>query len=194
MKGTKEDFDPYTYGQVRLDSSQGPDASAGRVPEDILFQQGPDSPPAGSAFGASNYPAELEKGPGAGFQFDSEILGESGPGLAPMSTQPFGGQPAAPPPSALTQRRQPMGRPAAEFEPAPKAQLRPREVPVAAMRPRQAQPRMGRLGLFLPTLMLACGLGAGAWMYLVWQNVVLALLTAALGSVGAAFAWIWVRS
>jgi hypothetical protein len=191
MKGN-QDFDPYTYGQVRLDMSPGPDASAGREPEDILFQSGQDAPPQASVFGMASPSAEPERMPNS-FQFDSEILGESGPAPTRPDVAPaHAPQPTMPPPSTLTQR--PGGRTAAEsYEPARPAP-RPREVPVATLRPRPAPPRLGRLGLFLPTLMLACGLGAGAWMYLVWQNVVLAAVTAALGAVGAAFTWIWVRS
>jgi hypothetical protein len=194
MKGN-QDFDPYTYGQVRLDTSQGPDASVGREPEDILFQSAQDAMPQASAFGMAGPSAELERMPNS-FQFDSEILGETA--TAPAMTRPDVGpaahaQPMLPPPSALTQRS-PAGRPPAESHDPARPAPRPREVPVATMRPRPAAPRLGRLGLFMPTLLLACGLGAGAWMYLVWQNVVLAALTAAIGAVGAAFTWIWVRS
>ncbi len=192
MRGSYEG-DPFAYGQVQLGGQQAP---SGQDAEDILFQGGAAPPLAHNGFGMP-MGRTLDESPliSNADAFGTEILGETvfdpQPAAPRQVAQPVPerGTPVLPPVSALTQRPEsavPAEKPAAPRPPA-------REVPVAAERLIVRRSRGGPLGSVVPAVVLAAGCGAGAWLHLAQDNVVLAGLALALGLVGAVFSWIWLN-
>jgi hypothetical protein len=190
MTGKQGDYDPLAYGQIRL---QG-DARGGKQrPEDILFEdsgQGPDphAPGFGSSGPAFQAPATDRSRPDE-FGLDSQSCLLSMPtDLGTGTTGPGPARAGAHPPPARSIGSGPSLRDASFAAAKPGREVLLRRHSVQAPRRRGST-----LATFMPALLLASGAAMSAGLYLTGQGMVLAGTVAALGVVGAAFTWVWLR-
>lgn len=216
-------YDPFSYGEVRLAAGTSEKPQAADAPEDLLFAAAPNKNhhsdpgwepvpaqmdllggPIGGGFGApAGRPAG---GAGAGMtDFGAEILS--------AEKARAGGQPmpvVRPRPAPLSGRQedpatvqQQFGMPAPGHamstignmpEPASRQAPIVKEKIIGALPAQRLQVHRQPGGsLVLPGIVFVAGAAAGGWFWLVQHNAILGGFAAAIGVVGAAFAWIHVR-
>ncbi len=209
-------YDPYSYGQVNLGGAK---KAAVATPDDILFADAEAPPKKGPAADSSWELLDADvtsllpnaAGTDQAVEFGAEILGEkmaesapptkARPRAAPVQKRPAAGAkvalPVGPPVAGQVQRKvgaRPMAEVATEASEGAEVPM-PRKQTVARPAARSGLRRGTRLSSTLLPAMLFAGGGTGAaWLYSMQQNLVLAGIVGALSLVGAAFAWVWLRS
>ena len=209
-------YDPYSYGQVRLDGAPGP-ASA-QAPDDLLFADGGNvkqAPPAADSSWSlleedvANLLPGGKANAAAAAEFGAEILGESLPpdidpdlaALRPRTGPARATGGAAPPkPTAGPSRSEGLGRGAGADRPLgkpvvslPPPKAAPRTEPRRQPAPALVRRRHPVAGFLVPLSMCAAGGTAASWVYVMQQNPVLAGILGAGTLVGALFAWLLLR-
>jgi hypothetical protein len=212
-------YDPYSYGQVRLDGAPAA-TDAKSAPDDLLFADGgavKQGPPADSSWALLDENVDsllpgASKGSSAAaagsVEFGADILGETLP--ADLDADPVGGRarPSAPastrggaaPPvpvsgpsrsDGLFERgtSRTVGKPVVSLPPPKPSPAAPRRTPA----PLPERRRSSLASLMVPLSLFAAGGMAASWIYVMQQNPVLAGIVAACSLVGAAFAWLLLR-
>lgn len=195
-------YDPFSYGQIKL----GGDAKrAAETPDDILFQDAGPGP--STAMKAANSDWELLEDksaspPGmqtdtlqAAMDFGADVLGEAAP---PSPPRPQVQRSAGSQATARAQAPVPMPSPVPAARPKPpSAQMsaKPRPKPATSqppMRPAAASNRM--LAALLPSVTIACGGSAAAWLYAMEHNPIMASIVGVTSLIAAAFLRVLFRS
>lgn len=212
MSGSQS-YDPFAYGSVKVGQDGAAKAAPAGSPDDILFSEAA-LPGAGGRVESSRRPAgdadtswePMDQGGAAGVgerleatDFGADILGETETAPPPrpaasMRAAATVRPPATPPVSGPGARHAAAGTTWAEAV----SGSSPRPAPGAVVTPAQGlRPQPGRrtssLSVILPTAIAAASAAGAAWLFLVGKNPVMAALTAAVGLVGAAIAWISTR-
>ena len=190
-------YDPFSYGEVRLDADQQPGVTAQEA-EDLLFADaGPDEqaaqPSATWERTEPVAPAVEGSGPGlaASMDFGAEVLGEDGGASRPPAAV-YGGKPA--PRSAPAESSAEISAEmSAEISAGASAGTYVEAAGLRASRGVRVAPRSTTLAKVLPVTFLVLGGAASVGIWKLQLNPVLAMITGAATLVGALFARLLLR-
>lgn len=190
-------YDPFSYGEVPLDTDQR-DGAAPLAEEDLLFAAQEDvkqAPPADAGWGAADVAPPTAEVTDEAMQFGADVLGEDAahhvaepteqrpaPALAPLPAEVPATTVAA---QAPTRPEQARSRP--EHAPRQRIQTAP---PRAVAAPRRGLPL---LAAFVPMVLLTGGGAGSAWLWMTQANPVLAGIAGAATVVGALFTRLLLR-
>ena len=221
MRNKGGNYDPFSYGEVRLAPGTTDKPQAADAPEDLLFASPPSSAPQVDA-GWEPLPAQVDlitavqprtapagqpqdrtaAGPGpagaqspfgSGLDFGADVLNEKGGAPAMPAAKPR--------PSTHLSSLQAMRQELAAIHPPSGGQSEAarqqspivKEKIIGALPVQRIQVPRHTGSLALPAIVFAAGLAGGGWFWLVQHNAILGGFAAAIGVVGSAFAWIHVR-
>ena len=189
-------YDPFSYGEVPLDTDQR-DGAAPLAEEDLLFAAQEDvkqAPPADAGWGAADVAPPAAAVTDEAMQFGADVLGEdaahhvaeqteqdgalASPPLAEVPATPVAAQAPARPEPALSR---PQQAPRQRIQAAP---------PRAVAAPRRGSPL---LAAFVPMVLLTGGGAGSAWLWMTQANPVLAGIAGAATVVGALFTRLLLR-